>query len=317
MRICTAVTAVAIGLGGFAVAVDSPKASATAQTSTPAAASAQSAPAPKPCSDNSPSQSKDASKISKDNASIDEKKADKGSSDKSKREANAPGCVSLALNAKPAAPQLAQNTGSQLESVLNSMDKAAASFKEVQATFEWDQFTKLVDETDTQNGKIYFRRMGNNNVEMGARIEKPDAKIVVFSDGVVQIYQPKMDTITKYNAGKNRDEFESFLVLGFGGSGHDLAKNFDVKYDGSETVNGVNAARLILTPKDPKVKSMFTKIVLWIDPAKGVSVQQQFFQPNGDYRLAKYSDITKNQKLPDDAFKIKTTHKTKVITPNG
>jgi outer membrane lipoprotein-sorting protein len=35
-------------------------------------------------------------------------------------------------------------------------------------------------------------------------------------------------------------------------------------------------------------------------------VQQKFIQPkSGDYRLAKYSDIRINQKLPDDTFKIK------------
>jgi outer membrane lipoprotein-sorting protein len=56
---------------------------------------------------------------------------------------------------------------------------------------------------------------------------------------------------------------------------------------------------------------------LWIDPARGVSVQQQFFEPTGNYRLAKYSDIQINQKLPDNAFKLKTTAKTKFISPQS
>jgi outer membrane lipoprotein-sorting protein len=218
--------------------------------------------------------------------------------------------ISCAVAASP------QASNSQLEPVLVSMDKAASSFKTVECTFQWDQFTKVVNDTDRQNGTIYFRRTGNG-VEMAAHIEKPDAKIVVFSDGLVRIYQPKIDTEQQFNASKNRQQFESFLVLGFGGRGHDLDKNFDVQYGGNEQVDGVNTAKLMLTPKDPGVKNMFNSIILWIDPARGISIQQKFLQPSGDYRLAKYSDVKTNQKLPDNAFKIPSTRKTKVERPNG
>ena len=57
---------------------------------------------------------------------------------------------------------------------------------------------------------------------------------------------------------------------------------------------------------------MFSHIILWIDPARGVSLQQQFFQQGGDYRLSKYSDIQLNRKIPDSVFKLKTDNKTSV-----
>ena len=79
----------------------------------------------------------------------------------------------------------------------------------------------------------------------------------------------------------------------------------------------MNAAKLDLMPKQAKVKSMFQTITLWIDPARGISVQQKFVEPSGDYRLAKYSNIKLNPKVPDNVFKLKTTGKTKVVTPNG
>ena len=210
--------------------------------------------------------------------------------------------------------QSAQPAG--LDSVLNKMDEAAAAFKSVETDFVWDQYQKVVDEMDSQKGVMYFRRNGQN-IEMAADISAPDKKYVLFTDGTVQVYQPKIDQVTKYNAGKNKGEFESFLVLGFGGRGHDLQKSFDVKFSGNENVGGVNAAKLDLTPKQVKVKNMFTTITLWIDPARGISVQQKFVEPSGDYRLAKYSNIKLNQKLPDNVFKLKTTGKTKVVTPNG
>lgn len=217
-----------------------------------------------------------------------------------------------------ATPKAPQSTGTQqnsLESVLTKMDEAAAAFKTVEADFVWDQYQKVVEETDTQKGVMYFRRAGDN-VEMAADITDPDKKYVLFTDGTVQVYVPKADQITKYNAGKNRADFESFLVLGFGGRGHDLPKSFDVRYGGTENVGGVNAVKLELTPKSQKVHNMFQKITLWIDPARGLSVQQRFEQ-SGDYRLAKYYNIKLNQKLPDNVFKIKTTGKTTVVTPSS
>lgn len=210
---------------------------------------------------------------------------------------------------------LAQSS-SPLESVLNSMDKAAASMKTVQTDFVWDQYTSVIQEHDNQEGTMYFRRNGNN-IEMAATITKPATKHILFTNGTVQIYEPKIEQVTKYNAGKNRDTFESFLVLGFGGRGHDLEKSFDVKYGGAETVDGTATQKLVLTPKSEKVRNMFQTITLWIDPARGISVQQKFESSSGDYRLATYKNIKVNARLPDDIFKLHTTGKTKVITPQG
>ena len=203
-----------------------------------------------------------------------------------------------------------------LESVLNSMDQAAANFHSAQCDFVWDQYQKVVDDHDFQKGTMYFRRQGDD-VEMAADITSPDKKYVLFSKGVVSYYQPSIDQVTEYNAGKNKADFESFLALGFGGRGHDLSKSYDVSYGGTEQVEGVNTAKLVLTPKSQRVRSLFQTITLWIDLARGVSVQQRFDEPSGDYRVTKYSNIQINHKMSGDVFKLKTTGHTKVVKPNG
>jgi outer membrane lipoprotein-sorting protein len=132
------------------------------------------------------------------------------------------------------------------------------------------------------------------------------------------MYQPKPDQVTVYDLGKNRVDFESYVVLGFGGSGQDLVKAFDVTYDGAKTVDGVATAELQLIPKSDKVRNNYNKILLWIDLEKGISAQQQFFSPQGDYRLTKYSKTQLNEKkIPDEVFKLKTTSKTQTISPKG
>ena len=203
-----------------------------------------------------------------------------------------------------------------LEAVLNAMDHAATEFHTAQCDFTWDQYQKVVDDHDFQSGAMYFRRQ-SDDVEMAANITAPDKKYVVFADGLVRYYQPTIDQVTEYNAGKNKADFESFLVLGFGGRGHDLSKSYDVNYGGMEQVQSVNAAKLVLTPKSQRVRSMFQTITLWIDPARGVSVQQRFDEPSGDYRLSKYSNIRINQKISGDVFKLKTTSHTQIVKPNG
>jgi outer membrane lipoprotein-sorting protein len=213
-----------------------------------------------------------------------------------------------------------------LDAVLKKMDSAAASFRSAQAEFEWDKYEKVIDEIDdVQKGTIYYRRNGKE-IEMMAEVKmvgndsntlKPDRKYVLFSEGKIRMYQPKPDQVTVYDLGKNRSDFESYVVLGFGGSGQDLLKSFDVTYVGPETINGVATAKLQLIPKSEKVKNNYNKIFLWIDLDKGISAQQQFLTPQGDYRLTKYSSIRINEKISDDVFKLKTTGKTQTITPNG
>lgn len=202
-----------------------------------------------------------------------------------------------------------------LQKVLNQMDAAAAAFHTAQANFVWEQYWKVVNDNDSQKGTVYYRR-SEKEIQMMAEITDPP-KSVLFADGKVQVYEPKLKRVTSYEAGKNREAMESFLVLGFGGSGRDMLKSFDVKYLVTENVDGVNAAKLELIPKSDRVRNIFAKIWLWIDPARGISVQQQLFEPSGDYRLAKYSEIQVNQKISDNVFKLKTTGDTKFVSPKG
>jgi outer membrane lipoprotein-sorting protein len=222
--------------------------------------------------------------------------------------------VAVAILAGILLPTAHAQKNDELEKVLDSMDKAAAGFKTTEAAFVWDQYQKVVDETDTQKGKVYFRRSGKE-VEMAADITEPDAKYVLYTDSKVQVYQPRIEQVTVWNAAKNKGDVESYLVLGFGGRGHDLAQSFEVKYLGNEDLNGMKTAKLDLVPKSDKVRNNFSHITLWIDPERGISVQQQLFDLDGNYRLAKYSDLKINQKISDNVFKLKTSGKTKFVTP--
>ena len=209
-----------------------------------------------------------------------------------------------------------QSDSAALDRVLSELDSAAKTFHTAEATFSTDHYTKVVDETDTQKGKVYFQRRGKD-IEMAADIVEPDKQYAIYSNGKAQVYSPKIDQVNEYRADKNRAQVEAFLLLGFGGGGHDLLASYDAKYLGLENVGGVNASKLELVPKSQQMRNNISRILMWIDPARGISVQLQLFFPEGDYRLTKYSDIRINQKLPDSAFKLKTTPKTTFVSPQG
>ena len=82
----------------------------------------------------------------------------------------------------------------ELERVLAQMDAAARNFKAAEASVVWDQYQKVINETETEKGKIYFRREGGE-IQMAADFAEPDKKYVVYSGGKVQVYQPKIDQV--------------------------------------------------------------------------------------------------------------------------
>ena len=216
------------------------------------------------------------------------------------------------------APATAGNSASgwnsSLESVLNLMDRTADQFHSAEADLVWDQYEKVVDETDTQKGHIYFRRSGKE-VQMAADITDPpsEAKQVVFSGEKLQLFQPRTNHVDVYSTANNQSEFENFLLLGFGGGGHSILNSFTVKYLGAETLkDGTSTAKLELVPKSDKIRNNFDHFILWID-SRGILVQQQMFS-GSDYKLTRYSDIKLNQKLPENVFNIKTNSKTTVVT---
>jgi outer membrane lipoprotein-sorting protein len=201
-----------------------------------------------------------------------------------------------------------------LKSVLTKLDAAAANFRSTTADFEFDTVqTDPVPDTEVQKGTVYYNRKGNS-FQMGVHIneinKRPVPKTIVVSGGQFQLYEKLTNQVTRSN---KVSKYESYLVLGFGASGKDLAQKWDMKYLGSETLSGVKVEKLELVAKDPDVLKIFPKVTIWVDPARGVSLKQLFDQGQGQSRTCTYTNIKVNQPLPQDAFSFKTDSKTQYI----
>lgn len=190
-----------------------------------------------------------------------------------------------------------------LTTVLSDLDAASKRFESVQANVQYDIYTRVVHDDSLQTGSLYVARAGSGYA-MGAvvydlgpngKAASTPSKIVTFDGSALRMYTPGTRQVDLFKAGANQARYETFLTLGFGGSGKDLEKGWTITDQGPQTLNDGTAAikteKLDLVSKDPEVKKMFSHVTIWIDPVRGISLKQIFFAPNGDSRTATYSHI--------------------------
>ncbi|HEX4155050.1 MAG TPA: outer membrane lipoprotein-sorting protein [Acidobacteriaceae bacterium] len=218
--------------------------------------------------------------------------------------------IAAALTLFPLAASHAQSP--QLKAVLAQMDAASAHFHNAEADVRYDNYTRVVNAHDISVGSLYIERTGSTE-HMGAvsyplaangQPEKTPANIINFDGATLRIYTPGTNQEDRFKAGANQARYNSFLTLGFGGSGKDLAAAWEINDQGPETISGVKTEKLDLVSKDPSVKNLFSHVTIWIDPARGLSLKQIFFAPNGDFRTATYSNLHLNTRINKHPYDI-------------
>lgn len=215
----------------------------------------------------------------------------------------------------------AQANSPQLTYVLKQMDTASASFQRATADFQWDYYEKIVHDTTTQKGTIYFERE-KSGTDLGAVIVDPAVmekgkpklvKIIQYSGGVVQMFDPGVDQITVLHQESSQGQVEGFLALGMGASGTDLQKSWNITDQGPDTISGVKVEKLDLVGKTDESRKNFSHIIIWIDPTRAVSLKQIFYTPSGNYRTAIYSNVKVNGNVHKDQFAIKKDKNTTIV----
>lgn len=218
----------------------------------------------------------------------------------------------LAARVTVAAPSAANEK--EKDKVLRRLDEAAKNFHSTSADFEFDSVeTDPIPDKDVQKGTVYYERKVSG-FQMAAHIReengKPVPKIYVYSGGVVRLYEQLIDQVTTLT---KAGQYESWFMLGFGASGKDLEQKWEIQYLGAETLDGVKTEKLEMVPKDPAIRKNLSKVTIWIDPERGVSLKQVLDFSPGVYKVCVYFNIRVNQPLPVNAFTLKTDKKTTYV----
>ena len=202
-----------------------------------------------------------------------------------------------------------------LQTVLRKLDTASANFRTTSADFEFDTVeTEPIYDKDVQKGTVYYKRDPKNS-QMAAHINEVNGrlvpKVVVSSGGTIKLYEQKVNQVTVLT---KFSEYQKWFMLGFGASGKELEDKWNIKYLGTEKIDGITTDKLEMIAKDPVVRKNIPKVTLWMDSDRGVSVRQLIDQGQGQTRTCQYMNLKVNQPLPSDAFTFKTDKQTRTIT---
>jgi outer membrane lipoprotein-sorting protein len=206
--------------------------------------------------------------------------------------------------------------GDIVQQILARMDKAAIDFKAMTAQVTHVDHTDVLNENSTESGTVTMKKVQPGEVQERVDFTVPDRKTITFEKRHVQEYLPKINTLQVFDLDKHGEQLDRFLMIGFGISGTELAKDYDVTVLGTETINGQSAIRLQLNPKATEIRQYVQKIELWI-PEQGdpYPLREKIFEPSHDYRVVTYNDLKINPPLQPDAMQLKPPPGVKIEHP--
>lgn len=203
---------------------------------------------------------------------------------------------------------LSAAAGDPRDAILARMDKAASGFKNMTARGTYLTHTDVINEDSTETGTAVMQKVAPGEVRGLINFLGKDKRDVSIENRRVRVYYPKINTVQEFDLGKDGEQLDQFLMIGFGTSGTALAKNYEVSV-GTETAksfDGIKTIRLQLIPKTGEALKYVAKLELWI-PETGdpYPLQEKISEPSGDYRVITYTDLKTNQPLPPDALQLK------------
>ena len=213
----------------------------------------------------------------------------------------------------PVSADGSQNSGKlTLDYVLTMMDRSAEDFRSLTAALDHVKYTAVVKDTSTESGEIYVRKDSKLRIDFIT----PDPRTIIRNGDNLYIYTPKINRVEEYNIGKNRVLADQYLALGFGTRTENLKKSYAVSLAGEEEIDGHKMALVELVPRSDEVRKQITKIVMWVDEASWLPVQQKFLEAgSGDYTISRYKNVMKNLKIGDGKFKPDWPKGTKIEKP--
>lgn len=206
-----------------------------------------------------------------------------------------------------------------LDDLKARMDEAATKFQAMSAQVTYTTHTEVLGSDDKETGTVLMKKVRAGDVQGRFDFETPDKKLIFIANRKVQIVLPKIKTVQVYDLGSHGEKLDQFIMIGFGTSGTQLARDYAMRVLGNETLKNaqnVGVIRLELVPKTDEVKRYVTKLELLI-PQTGdpYPIQEKISMPEGNYRLVDYTDKKINPPMKADALELKLPpgYKTEVV----
>jgi outer membrane lipoprotein-sorting protein len=171
-----------------------------------------------------------------------------------------------------------------------------------------EKYNSQLEESDIIEGTVIYSRIDKNKYSVKIDWEKPFTESLTLVNGQYIIYSPRLSRAIVGNIDKTNNKVNgnlSFLTM----TKKELKTNFNITYNGQETVKETSAWHLVLKPKK---NDIYTSAEIWVD-GNGMPIQVKVIEQNSDSTTVKLSDFKKNELINPVVFQLNLPKRTKII----
>lgn len=198
----------------------------------------------------------------------------------------------------------AERRGVEVQKIVQKVQERYDSTRDFTAKVTQEMTIASLGKTTTAQGTVAFKKPGKMRWELDH-----DAPQVIVADGsTLWLYQPKEHQVIK---APFDDAFRSTTPISFLTGVGNIAQDFDMSIEGASANGGL--VYLMLVPR--RDSATLGKLRLTVASDSGEIRGAEIFDPLGNVSRLQFSDIRRNQNLPDKDFVFEVPPGVDVVTP--
>jgi outer membrane lipoprotein carrier protein len=179
---------------------------------------------------------------------------------------------------------------------IQNMQAASKTTHSLQCNFTQKKNSSLLDEAVVSNGMMYFKAPDALRWEYTS----PQAYAFVMNQGQSVVKNNKGITNLDAQSSQMIKNMTEMIMGMINGKGLIDNKNFTTSYYTNQ-----KQVRIILTPKNSKIKMLFRSIQVYVNPKTYLANLIEMNEAGGDVTSISLTNIKKNIAIADDIFNIK------------
>ena len=198
----------------------------------------------------------------------------------------------------------AERRGVEVQKIVQKVQERYDSTRDFTAKVTQEMTIASLGKTTAAQGTVAFKKPGKMRWELDH-----DAPQVIVADGsTLWLYQPKEHQVIK---APFDDAFRSTTPISFLTGVGNIAQDIDMSLEGASANGGL--VYLMLVPR--RDSATLGKLRLTVASDSGEIRGAEIFDPLGNVSRLRFSDIRRNQNLPDKDFVFEVPPGVDVITP--
>ncbi len=199
------------------------------------------------------------------------------------------------------------NAQTGVRSIVTKMEKHRIATESIRSSIIMQMFNANIDEIDEKTGKLQYaaiRDRNGNDTDVLVRLdwEKPKIELLSIVNRKFTSYDPKAQQVFQgsSNSKKVTEKGGNLVKLIANPSKDEISEKFVTTTLGKETLNGLQADHLRLTPR---TATNYQYVDLWVNN-NGMVIQGMVTALNKDTQTIRLTNIEENPSLVSDSFVI-------------